>query len=59
MGEKLIGCPSYASQPGTKPATQACVPIGNRTGDLFALWGTPVRVSLDFIKPGLVVVKTN
>ena len=37
--ETSFGCLSCASWPGTKPATQACAPMGNRTHDL-SLWGT-------------------
>ena len=37
--ETYIGCLSYAPQPGTKPATQACALIENQTSDL-SLCGT-------------------
>ena len=39
VGGKQIGCLPHTPRPGTEPATQACAPTRNRTGDL-SLCGT-------------------
>ena len=36
--ETLISCLSHVPCLGTEPATWACAPNGNRTGDFFVLW---------------------
>ena len=43
--ETQVGCLSHTPKPGTRPATQACALIGNRTSDLLLCEMTPNQMS--------------